>query len=89
MSRKMYVLYEPGGKLVRGFSYGKLVEVQYIDVVRTDIAAPDRDEFRRLVEDERLTEEELSECRIGYVDENGVGTYSSWEEFLDLAAETG
>lgn len=90
MSRKMYVLYEPGGNLVRGFAYGKLVEVRYIDVVPTKIVSPDRDEFIQLVEQQQLTEEELSECRIGYVDENGVGTYSSWEEFLDPAtAEPG
>ncbi|MCY4538537.1 MAG: hypothetical protein OXE52_09950 [Chloroflexi bacterium] len=89
MSRKTYVLYEPGGNLVRGFAYGKLVEVRYIDVVRTGIESPDRDEFIQLVEQQQLTDEELSECRIGYVDENGVGEYCSWLEFLDPATESG
>ncbi|MDE2821113.1 MAG: hypothetical protein OXI40_15385 [Chloroflexota bacterium] len=89
MARKMYVLYEPGGNLVRGFAYGKLVEVRYIDIVRTGIESPDRDEFIRLVERQQLTDEELSECRIGYVDENGVGEYRGWQEFLDLKTESG
>ncbi|MCY4020343.1 MAG: hypothetical protein OXG39_13125 [Chloroflexi bacterium] len=88
--RKQFVLFEPGGRQISGYSYGKLVERRYIDVVRTGIESPDRDEFIQLVEQQQLTEEELSECRIGYVDENGVGTYSSWEEFLDPAtAEPG
>ena len=89
MSRKTYVLYEPGGNLVRGFAYGKLVEVRYIDVVRTDIESPNRDEFIQMVEQQQLTDEELSECRIGYVDDKGVGTYCSWQEFLDLKTESG
>jgi len=89
MTRKKYVLYEPGGRQVRGFAYGKLVEVNYIDVVRTDIESPERDEFIQLVEQAQLAKEELSECRIGYVDDNGVGTYCSWKEFLGLAAESG
>ncbi len=89
MSRKKYVLYEPGGNLIRGFAYGKLVEVRYIDVVRTGIESPNRDELIQLVERQQLTAEELSECRIGYVDENGVGVYHSWQEFLNLATESG
>jgi len=74
---------------VRGFSYGKLVEVRYIDVVRTDIQSPDRDEFIQLVEQAQLSDEELRECRIGYVDDKGVGDYCSWQEFLDIATESG
>ena len=88
--RKQFVLFEPGGRQIRGYSYGKLVERRYIDIVPTTIASADRDQFIQLVEQQQLTEEELSQCRIGYVDENGVGTYSSWEEFLDPAtAEPG
>ncbi len=89
MTRKQYVLYEPGGRQVRGFAYGKLVEVRYIDVVRTDIESSNREEFIKMVEQKQLTDEELRECRIGYVDDKGVGTYCSWQEFLDLAAESG
>lgn len=72
--------------MARGFAYGKLVEVRYIDVVRTGIQSPDRDEFIHLVEQAQLSEEELRECRIGYVDDNGVGEYRSWQEFLDMTA---
>ena len=89
MSRKQFVLFKPGGRVVRGYSYGNLTEVRYLDVVPTGIESPDRDEFIRLVEQARLTEEDLSECRIGYVDEKGVGDYTSWQEFLDLTAESG
>lgn len=72
---------------MRGFAYGKLVEVRYVDVIRTDIQSPDRDEFIRLVEQAQLSEEELRDCRIGYVDDKGVGDYCSWQEFLDTATE--
>ncbi len=89
MTRKQYVLYEPGGNVSRGFAYGKLVEVRYVDVVRTAVASPDREEFIELVKAQQLTDEHLRECRIGYVDDNGVGEYCSWQEFLDMAKETG
>ena len=88
MNPKKYALFKPGGRVVRGISYGKPVEVRYIDVVRTGIQSPDRDEFIQLVEQAQLSEEELQECRIGYVDEKGVGTYSDWQEFLDMAPES-
>ena len=88
MKKKQFVLFEPGGRQVRGFAYGKLVEVRYIDVVRTDIQSPDREEFIQLVEQAKLSDEELRDCRIGYVDEKGVGDYCSWQEFLDIAAES-
>lgn len=88
MKIKTYALFEPGGRQVRGFSYGKLVEVRYLDVVPTGIESPDRDEFIQLVEQAQLTEEELRECRIGYVDDKGVGEYCSWQEFLDMTTES-
>ena len=87
--RKKYVLFKPGGRQVSGYSYGKLVERRYIDIIPTEIASPDRDTFIQLVEKQQLTDEELRECRIGYVDDNGVGDYSSWQEFLDVATESG
>ena len=74
--------------MARGFVYGKLGEIRYIDVVRTGIASPDRDEFIQLVEQARLSDEELRECRIGYVDDKGVGDYCSWQDFLDMATES-
>ncbi|MDE2638839.1 MAG: hypothetical protein OXI30_20915 [Chloroflexota bacterium] len=86
MKAKTYALVEPGGRQVRGFGNGNLVEVRYIDVVRTGIQSPDRDQFIQLVEQAQLSEEELRECRIGYVDDNGVGEYRSWQEFLDMTA---
>lgn len=89
MTTKTYALFEPGGRQVRGFSYGKLVEVRYLDVVPIGIESSDRDEFIQLVEQAQLTEEELRECRIGYVDDKGVGDYCSWQEFLEMAAESG
>ena len=89
MTRKQYVLYEPGGHTVRGFAYGKLVEVRYVDVVRTDIQSPNREDFISMVTAQQLTDEDLRECRIGYVDDKGVGDYCSWQEFLDMAKETG
>lgn len=89
MKTKTYALFEPGGRQARGFAYGKLVEVCYVDVVRTDIQSPVRHEFIQLVEQAQLTEEELRECRIGYVDDKGVGEYCSWQEFLDTATESG
>ena len=87
--KKHFVLFQPGGRQISGYSYGKLVERRYIDVVRTGIESPDRDEFIQLVKQQQLTDEELSECRIGYVDDNGAGTYYGWQEFLDLQTESG
>lgn len=86
MSRKQFALFKPGGRVVRGYSYGKLTEVRYLDVIRTSIEAPERHNFIQLVDDQQLTDEELRECRIGYVDEKGVGTYYGWQEFLDMDA---
>ena len=36
MRELRYVLFEPGGRQVSGYSYGKLVERRYIDLVPTD-----------------------------------------------------
>ena len=85
MSRKQFVLYKPGGRVVRGYSYGNLTEVRYLDVVPTGIESPNRNEFIQLVEQAQLTEEELGDCRIGYVDDKGVGDYTSWQEFIDMS----
>lgn len=73
---------------MRGYSYGELTEVRCLDVVPIGIESPERDEFIQLVEQAQLTEEELRECRIGYVDDKGVGDYCSWQEFLDIATES-
>ena len=89
MRQKSYALFEPGGRQVRGFSYGKLVEVRYLDVVPTGIESPDRDEFIQLVGQAQLSADDLRECRIGYVDDKGVGNYYSWQEFLDMTPEAG
>ena len=89
MNRRQFVLYEPGGRVARGFAYGQLVEVRYVDVVRTDIQSPDREEFIAMVKAQELSDEDLRDCRIGYVDDKGVGDYCSWQEFLDMAKQTG
>lgn len=89
MRKKQYMLFEPGGRQVRGFSYGKLVEVRYVDVIPTGIESPDRDEFIALVKAQELSDDDLRDCRIGYVDDKGVGEYCSWQEFLDMATATG
>ena len=84
MKLKMYALFEPGGRQVRGFSYGKLVEVRYIDVVRTDTESANREKFIEMLRD---TQNEMEpsmfrQCRIGHVDENDVGQYFDPLEFL-------
>ncbi len=89
MKMKKYALFEPSGRQVRGFSYGKLVEVRYLDVVRTGIESPDREAFIEMVKQRQVTDEEMRECRIGYVDDKGVGTYYGWQEFLDMATKSG
>ncbi len=81
MKSQMYVLYEPGGRQARGYSYGKLVEVRYVDVVRTDIESITRDEMIDKLKP--LDREYLRECRVGYVDDMGVGEYCDALDFLD------
>ena len=85
MKMKKYALFEPGGRQVRGFSYGKLVEVRYIDVVRTDTEAADREEFLEILRDAQKEREpsDFRQCRIGHVDENDVGEYFDPLEFLE------
>ena len=89
MNSKQFVLFKPGGRVVRGYANGKLTGVRYLDVVRTGIESPDRREFTRMVEKAKLTDEEQREFRIGYVDEKGVGDYYSWQEFLDMTPVSG
>ena len=81
MKSQKYVLYEPGGRQARGFAYGKLVEVRYVDVVRTDIESGEREGFLEMLEP--LQREYLRDCRVGYVDEIGVGDYCDALDFLD------
>ena len=87
MSRKLYALFEPGGNVVRGFRYGKLVGVRCVDVVQTGIQSPDREEIIALAEARQHSDEDLRKCRIGYVDDKGVGDYCCRQEFLDMAKE--
>ncbi|MXX51478.1 MAG: hypothetical protein F4Y70_14140 [Chloroflexi bacterium] len=84
MKKKQFALFEPGGRQVRGFSYGKLVEVRYLDVVPVGIESSSRQDFLeqlRAALDE-FGAEKISECRVGYVDDNGVGDYYDALEFL-------
>ena len=81
MRLKQYVLYEPGGLKVRGFDKGQLVETRYIEVVPTSVKSPDREEFVTLLVEQGR--DDLEYCRVGYVDENGVGVYCGAVGFLD------
>ncbi len=81
MTAKRYVLFEPGGRQVRGYSYGELVEVRYIDVISTGIEAADRKVFLRKLRSE--DRDYLKGCRVGYVDDRGAGNYCNALEFLD------
>ncbi len=84
MKMKKYAIFEPGGRQVRGFSYGKLVEVRYIDVVRTDTESADREEFIEMLRDtqKKMEASMFRQCRIGHVDKNDVGEYFDPLEFL-------
>lgn len=88
MNEKRYVLFEGGGRKVRGFDQGKLVEVRYFELVPTDIAAPDRDEFIDLVEDQRLTSDELAQIRVACFDDKGDRKFFRWSEFIDMQPQT-
>ncbi len=85
MGKMKYVLFEPGGRQIRGYEYGELKEVRYIDVVPTGIESPDRDEFLSMLLE--LNNDDLSGCRVGYVDEHGVGRYCDPLEFIDAKDE--
>lgn len=81
MSPKQYVLYEPGGQKIRGYDNGQLVETRYIEVVPTEIKSPDRDSFLESLA--AMPRVDLEYCRVGYVDDNGVGVYCAALGFLD------
>ncbi len=84
MKTSQYVLFELGGRTVRGFEDGKLVEVRYLEVVRSGIESYSRQDFLlqlRAALDEFGTDR-ICECRVGYVDGNGVGDYYDALEFL-------
>lgn len=84
MTALKYVLFEPGGKTMSGYSFGKLVEVRYLEVVRSGIESYSRQDFLlqlRAALDEFGTDR-IRECRVGYVDDNGVGDYYDALEFL-------
>ena len=81
MKTKTYVLFEPGGQKIRGYDNGQLVETRYIEVVPTDTKSPDRDAFLVLLA--ALQTDDLENCRVGFVDANGVGVYCGALGFLD------
>ena len=69
--------------MVRGISYGKLVEVRYLDVVPTGIESPSLAEFVDLLKQQQFSQIDLSKCRVGHVDDNGVGQYYDARAFLE------
>ena len=81
MRPKQFVLYEPGGLKIRGYDKGQLVETRYIEVVPSEIESPDRDAFLKLLT--AAQRDDLEYCRVGYVDDNGVGVYCGALGFLD------
>ena len=84
MKESRYVLFEPGGLTFSGYEYGKLVERRYIELERTDIQSANQEEFLRLLRAtlDRYGVDRLNDCRVGYVDDNGVGNYYDPVEFL-------
>ena len=81
MRLQQYVLYEPGGLKIRGYDNGQLVETRYIEVVPTAVKSRDRDAFVKLLSEQER--EYLESCRVGYVDEHGVGVYCGAVGFLE------
>ena len=84
MTKPKYVLFEPGGLTASGYSFGRLVEVRYLEVVRSGIESYSKQEFLlqlRAALDEFGTDR-IRECRVGYVDDNGVGDYYDALDFL-------
>ena len=84
MTKPKYVLYEPGGLTASGYSFGKLVEVRYLEVVRSGIESYDKQDFLEQLRAaiEEFGTEKIRECRVGFVDDNGVGDYYDALEFL-------
>ena len=84
MTSKQYVLYALGGRQVSSYRFGKLVERRYIDLVPTDTASADLDIFLAMLGDRQQATDaaDFGHCRVGYVDENGVGRYYDASEFL-------
>ncbi len=84
MVRKQYVLYVLGGRQVSSYSFGKLVERRYIDLIPSEIASQDLNAFLVMLRDAQneMDETAFSQSRVGHVDENGVGRYYDACEFL-------
>ncbi|MCY3978760.1 MAG: hypothetical protein OXG23_11740 [Chloroflexi bacterium] len=84
MMRKRYVLYVLGGRQVSSYSFGKLVERRYIDLIPSEIASQDLNAFLVMLRDAKneMDETAFSQSRVGHVDENGVGRYYDACEFL-------
>lgn len=84
MTKPKYALFEPGGLTVSGYSFGKLVQVRYLEVVRSGIESYNKQDF--LVQLRAALAEfgadRIRECRVGFVDDNGVGDYYDALEFL-------
>lgn len=89
MKESRYVLFEPGGLTFSGYEYGKLVERRYIELEPTQIQSANLEEFLNLLRAvlDRYGVEKLNDCRVGYVDDNGVGNYYDPVEFLENNGE--
>ena len=84
MMKKHFRLYRPGGRHVSGYRFGKLVERRYIELVPTDTASPDLKSFLDMLRDVHgeTDDETFGQCRVGFVDEKGVGRYYDPLDFL-------
>lgn len=89
MMRKKYVLYVLGGRQVSSYSFGKLVERRYIDLIPCEIASQDLNAFLVMLRDAQneMDATAFSQSRVGHVDENGVGLYYDAREFLKRDGE--
>ena len=85
MMKKYFRLYRPGGRHVSGYRFGKLVQRRYIDLVATDTASPDLETFLEMLREVHgeTDDETFGQCRVGYVDDKGVGLYYDPLEFLE------
>ncbi|MDE2776011.1 MAG: hypothetical protein OXI77_08740 [Chloroflexota bacterium] len=84
MIRKQYVLYVLGGRQVSSYSFGKLVQRRYIDLIPSEIASQDLNAFLVMLRDAQneMDTAGFSQSRVGHVDNNGVGQYYDAREFL-------
>ena len=78
-----------GGRQVSSYSFGKLVERRYIDLIPSEIESLDLNAFLVMLRDAQneMDATAFGQSRVGHVDENGVGRYYDASEFLKRDGE--